>query len=81
LGGDAARSAVTLFRNTSFVRHAFGNLLRSFEKLYRFRSFVHWYVGEGCEEGVMSEALEAMALCSKGYKVAEKGGAGDADMA
>merc|ERR1711981_135214 len=72
------KKSVAMIGNNVAVSRVFTERInKKYDTMYSQRAFVHWYVGEGMEEGEFSEAREDLGFLEKDYLDVLSEGSGD----
>merc|ERR1711977_140944 len=74
---DSPNNVVMIGNNVAISRVFNNRLVKKYDLMYSQRAFVHWYVGEGMEEGEFSEAREDLGFLEKDYLDVLSGGSSD----
>lgn len=68
--GFSPKQVFMLGNNVAVNRVTIGRMRTKFDAMYSQRAYVHWYVGEGMEEGEFTEARENLDFLKKDYEEA-----------
>lgn len=61
------KKTVAMLSNSTAIVELWVDLLKKFDLLFSRRSFIHWFVGEGLEEGEFVEAYQNIKSLEKDY--------------